>query len=57
MIDREKVIKGLLCCSKDDCRGCPYASDCALTDGFSVLAGDALELLMKYGNEECVSAR
>ena len=51
MHDREKVIKGLECCSAmsgDECRRCPYSSECLdvnLQVGMSHLAGDALELL------------
>lgn len=51
MPDREKVIKGLECCSAmsgDECRRCPYSSDCRdeiLPVGMLHLANDALELL------------
>lgn len=51
MPDREKVIKGLECCSAmsgDECRRCPYSSDCRdeiLPVGMVHLANDALELL------------
>ncbi len=49
MIDREKVIKGLECCSQMSgyvCQKCPYASDCNdLSAGIPHLASDALELL------------
>lgn len=27
MIDREKVIRGLECCTTGDCEGCPYDGD------------------------------
>ena len=51
MVDREKVIKGLKCCSAmsgDECRKCPYGHECRGTDlpyGIPHLSDDALELL------------
>lgn len=51
MTDREKVIKGLECCSMmsgDECRECPYGHECRDTDlpyGMPHLAADALALL------------
>lgn len=51
MADREKVIKGLECCSEmsgDECQKCPYSSECLGVNcpvGMPHLANDALELL------------
>lgn len=51
MPDREKVIKGLECCSAmsgDECQKCPYGHECRDTDlpyGMPHLAADALALL------------
>lgn len=51
MINREKIIKGLECCSAMSgyvCRQCPYSDDCIdveLAYGIPHLAADALELL------------
>lgn len=52
MVDREKVIKGLECCSQmsgNVCRKCPYWDECHDTNlplyGIPHLASDALELL------------
>lgn len=51
MTDREKVIKGLECCSAmsgDECQKCPYGHECRDTDlpyGMPHLAADALALL------------
>lgn len=49
MNEREKVIKGLECCNReneDGCNECPYNFECFPGDEmFSVLATDALELL------------
>lgn len=51
MPDREKVIKGLECCSAmsgDECRKCPYNDECLNTDppiGTAHLAANALALL------------
>lgn len=51
MIDREKVIRGLECCSAmsgDECRKCPYEHECRDTDlhyGIPHLAADAIALL------------
>lgn len=51
MPDREKVIKGLKCCSAmsgDECCKCPYSSECLGVNcpvGMPHLANDALELL------------
>ena len=49
---REKVIKGLECCSQmagEVCRKCPYANECEEGDGLLVgsahLAADALSIL------------
>lgn len=44
MPDREKVMKGLECCSRGCKFGCPYADEESSTCE-SVLAADALELL------------
>ena len=41
-MDREKVIKGLECCSQmvgEACRECPYANECE--EGEGLLAGSA----------------
>jgi len=57
MPDREKVIKGLGCCSAmsgDECRRCPYSSECLdeyFPVGMSHLANDALELLKEQEQE------
>jgi len=54
--DREKVLKGLKCCSMNGngCRQCPYNKDCdEMPDyGNAHLCSDALELLneQKYGH-------
>ena len=53
MADREKVLKGLECCSAMDgeqCRKCPYAKECEESKSFCFagtahLSADALELL------------
>lgn len=49
MIDREKVLKGLECCSMNGngCRQCPYNKDCdEMPDyGNAHLCSDAMELL------------
>ena len=45
MNDKDKVISGLEHCSEDGCKGCPYEQDCKMSDGFSLLAKDALELI------------
>ena len=49
MIDREKVLKGLECCSMNGsgCKRCPYNKDCdEMPDyGNAQLCSDALELL------------
>jgi hypothetical protein len=48
MVDREKVIKGLECCTKDECECCPYENVCFGDDEvelFDTLARDALALL------------
>lgn len=52
MADRDKVIKGLECCSQmvgECCRECPYADECeegeGLLAGSAHLAADALSLL------------
>lgn len=51
MTDREKVIKGLECCSAmsgDECGKCPYGHECRDTDlpyGMPHLAADTLALL------------
>ena len=45
---REKVIKGLECCTKDECECCPYENVCFGDDEveiFDTLARDALALL------------
>lgn len=41
----DEIKKGLLHCSEDGCKGCNYAEDCDMTDGFSVLASDALRYI------------
>ena len=55
MIDINKVLKGLECCSQMSgyvCRKCPYASDCNdLSAGIPHLASDALELLKEQEAE------
>lgn len=51
MPDREKVIKGLECCSAmsgEECRECPYGHECRDADlpyGMPHLAAEALTLL------------
>ena len=48
MVDREKVIRGLECCTKDECECCPYENVCFGDDEvelFDTLARDALALL------------
>lgn len=53
MTDREKIIKGLECCSQmtgEACRKCPYSSECVAGEatyqtGTAHLASDALALL------------
>ena len=50
MTDRERVIKGLMCCqysSKSHCDGCPYCYEglCGTNDCTADLASDALDLL------------
>lgn len=45
---REKVIRGLECCTKDECECCPYENVCFGDDEveiFDTLARDALALL------------
>lgn len=50
-MDREKIIKGLECCSEmsgDECQECPYGHECLDNDlpyGMPHLAADALALL------------
>jgi hypothetical protein len=57
MINREKVIKGLECCSAmsgEECRKCPYHDECYGTDlpyGMPHLASDALQLLEEQEQE------
>ena len=59
-MDREKVKKGLECCSQmngDSCRECPYASECVTGEqeyqtGTSHLASDALALLKEQQPKE-----
>lgn len=64
---REKVIRGLECCTKDECECCPYENVCYGDDEvelFDTLARDALALLKEQeprvmtleealGSEEC----
>ena len=48
MTDREKVIRGLECCTKDECECCPYENVCFGDDEvelFDTLERDALALL------------
>ena len=48
MMDREKVTKGLECCSvlEGKCEECPYETEvCYVAECTSALAKDALELL------------
>ena len=48
-IDREKVKKGLECCSEHiedaSCSDCPYVDDCDIGECTSELAHDTLDLL------------
>ena len=48
-INREKVIKGLECCSEHiedaSCSDCPYVDDCDIGECTSELAHDTLSLL------------
>jgi len=48
-MDREKVIKGLECCSvpQGHCEKCPYETEGFVAECTSELAKDALELLKK----------
>ena len=51
MANREKIIRGLGCCSHskltDKCNECPYFSSCGTESGsFAEIAHDALALLM-----------
>lgn len=41
----DEIKRGLRHCAEDGCRGCPYTADCDATDGFSTLAGDALNYI------------
>lgn len=41
----DRIKHGLRHCSEDGCKGCEYEEDCNMTDGFSVLAYDALEYI------------
>lgn len=60
MIDREKILKGLECCSDPDgykCNQCPYETEChtEILSGINHLCAEALELLnsrpeQKYGH-------
>lgn len=48
MIDREKVIKGLECCTADGCDGCPYEVDDDLKgECIKRTQEDALNLIRK----------
>lgn len=56
MIDREKVIKGLICCqysSRSYCDECPYcyAGLCETNDCTADLASDVLDLLQEEESE------
>lgn len=62
MTNREKIMKGLECCSAmsgDECRECPYSSECLdenLPVGTSHLASDALWLLKTDSCGNCAWA-
>ena len=47
----EDIKTGLLHCSEDGCKGCNYKDDCDMTDGFSVLAFDALVYIFELERE------
>ena len=58
MADREKVIKGLECCTMEctyehpfRCKGCPYSQDDAPCEALPVMR-DALALLKEHGHGE-----
>lgn len=54
MIDKEKILKGLECCSAmsgHECRKCPYSDECIGVEipyGMGHLAGNAFELIQAY---------
>ena len=54
MPDRGKVIKGIECCLKYGCKGCPYNNACS-EDDFTLTSNtmikDALELLKGEDND------
>lgn len=43
----EEIKDGLIGCSEDGCKGCPYEVDCMETDGFSECAKDALAYIKR----------
>lgn len=47
----DRIKKGLVCCSEDGCKGCPYENDCDTADGFSVIAFDALAYIQQLERE------
>ena len=62
MIDREKVLKGLECCSQmtgNACRQCPYDEECAkmIGSGSAHLCSDALALLKEQEAVEPILKR
>lgn len=53
MPDREKVIKGLECCSVPEghCENCPYETDGYVAECTSALARDAIAMLKEQDEE------
>ena len=47
----DEIKNGLNHCSEDGCKQCPYKYDCDMADGFSVLAGDALDYIQQLERE------
>lgn len=47
----DEIKNGLNHCSEDGCKQCPYKYDCDMTDGFSVLAGDAIAYIHQLERE------
>lgn len=52
MADREKVIKGLICCQRYDCESCPYYEEPGTLCG---IYNDALELLKENESVKPIS--
>lgn len=47
----KEIKQGLQHCAEDGCKGCNYEHDCYMADGFSVLAGDALDYIRQLEAE------